>query len=131
MKEVAVVVGLDGEAIHWHDPPDSTVVYIQDSRSLWDVVWENRANLKGVAHSHPGSGIPTPSWEDVTSFAGQEQALGKRLEWFITSGDRVAMFWWEGPGKYDYRGAELAHTPTWVGELRRLSGYEANNKRGA
>ena len=42
-------------------------------------------DLAGVAHSHPGGGIPTPSWEDLTTFAAVEDGLGQRLVWWIVS----------------------------------------------
>ena len=127
MMEVGVVVGTNGEPLHWHLPPGRTTVNLPDSTDLWHVLRDNRTKLLGVAHSPPGSGIPGPSREDVTTFAGLEAALGMRLQWWITSRDKLAMFWWEGPGMYDYRGAELARDPAWLPELRRLS-YDASKQ---
>lgn len=101
--ESAVVVNLEGQAIYWHLPEGRSVAYLPDSRNLWDVIWENRDNLKGIAHSHPGGGTPGPSHEDVTTFAAVEAALGKRLTWWIMSRDQLVVIEWAGPGKYDYR----------------------------
>src|SRR6185369_6039063 len=83
--EAGVVVGYEGEPIFWHLPEGRTAGYLPDSRELWEVIWENRHNVYGIAHSHPGSGLPGPSREDITTFAGIELGLGRRLVWWITS----------------------------------------------
>jgi hypothetical protein len=125
MIETAVVVDKDGESIHWHLPPGRSSVSIPDTKDLWDVLWDNRGNLSGVAHSHPGGGIPSPSIEDLTTFAPCEAALGQRLVWWIISENYVVSFVWKGPSEYDYEGSLLTDTEveglTWVDELRKLS----------
>lgn len=122
MMEVGVVIALDGSALHWHMPPGRSSVALPDSPDLWDVIWENRNNLLGIAHSHPGNGVPGPSWEDITTFASIEAGLGRRLRWWITSGDRFAEFYWTGPEKYDYTGREVSTRKEvsylWLPELR-------------
>lgn len=124
--EAGVVVGFDGKPMFWHLPPDRTGGSLPDHRDLWEVIWENRQRVFGFAHSHPGSGMTFPSWEDITTFAGIEAALGKRLCWWITSSNHVILVLWGGPGKYDYRvysdPAGEAHYE-WVEELRRHSSY--------
>lgn len=100
--EAGVLVDLACEPIYWHLPLDRSGGALPDSRPLWDVIWENRERLLGFAHSHPGSGIPGPSHEDVTTFAAVEAALGKRLVWWITSADSFVELCWAGPGKLDY-----------------------------
>ena len=125
--EAAVVVNLDGEPLHWHVPPGRASAAIPGTRDLWDVIWENRERVAGVAHSHPGSGLPGPSHEDVTTFAAIEAALGRRLGWWITSRDRVIELRWLGPGKHRYGWREVqddAEPRRWIQELRRLS-YDA------
>jgi hypothetical protein len=127
MMEVGVVVSLDGEPLHWHLPPGRSGASLPDARDLWDVLWEHREHLAGVAHSHPGSGRPGPSREDVTTFAAIEAALGRRLSWWITSQDRVIELRWVGPEKHKYgwREVQADQEPCrWINELRRLS-YEA------
>lgn len=122
--EVGVVIDMDGQPLHWHLPPGRNMVALPDSRDLWDVIWENRERISGIAHSHPGSGRPGPSHTDVTTFAAIEAALGRRLLWWITSSDRLAEFRWIGPGRHDYQGREIQNTSEpriWVEELRRLS----------
>jgi hypothetical protein len=119
--EAGVVVDLEGEALFWHLPPGRSAGALPDSRELWDVIWENRQRIAGIAHSHPGSGVPAPSYEDVTTFSAVDLALGRRLDWWITSTDHVVLLRWHGPGPYDYAAERLDSDPRWVAELRRLS----------
>ena len=51
-------------------------------------MWEHRKILGGVAHVHPGYGEPTPSHEDVSTWAAVERGLGRRLLWPIITMDR-------------------------------------------
>ena len=120
MMEAGVLIG-PGGPVFWHLPEGRSGGSLPDSRRLWDAIWESRATVVGFAHSHPGSGLPGPSWEDVTTFAAVEAALGRRLTWWITSSDRVIVCKWRGPGKHEYVGGEVPE-PTWAAELRRLSG---------
>lgn len=121
MTEVGVVVGPAGLALHWHLPPDRSAGALPDSRPLWDVLWERRAEVVGFAHSHPGSGWPGPSWTDLTTFAAIEAGLGRRLRWWITSADRVVEVAWKGPDKHDYAVEERDDSFPWLGELHRRS----------
>ncbi len=120
--EAAVVVGLDGaEVLYWHCPPDRNTVALPDSRTLWDVFWENRQKMSGQAHSHPGIGWPYPSWTDITTYEACESGLGRRYKWWIASMDRLVVVEWVGPKKTDYQVTKLTEEPPWVNELRRLS----------
>jgi hypothetical protein len=127
MKEAGVVLDHCGQPIYWHSPPDRTVAYLPDSRLLWDVIWENRKEISGIAHSHPGGGQPGPSYEDVTTFAAVEAALGKRLDWWITSSDAVSLVLWQGPDRLTYRATSVPVEPGWVGQLRELSNVNGGN----
>lgn len=119
--EAGVLLDREGKPIHWHLPPGRSGGSLPDSRDLWDVIWENRGNISGFAHSHPGSGLPGPSYTDVTTFAAIEQALGRRLNWFITSSDSWALYRWEGPDKLDYK--LLTSDLKWLDRLRAASNY--------
>ena len=130
MREAGVVIDVQGEPLHWHLPHNRTVVALPDDRSLWDVIWESRERVQGFAHSHPGSGWPGPSFEDVTTFAAIEQALGRRLDWWITSSDKLSLVTWVGPEKLTYRPAPLYIEPTWVERLRLLSIEQQTNPSG-
>jgi hypothetical protein len=120
MIETAMVFDLDGNVIHWHCPQGRSGGWIPDSRSLWDILWENRENLGGIAHTHPWHGEPAPSGTDVTTFAAIEAALGKRLVWPIVTMNQVKTFMWVGPGKHDYRAVPFLKSDD-IFDLRRLS----------
>lgn len=102
MHEVAVVFGQDGEPLHWHDAAEASAVAIPDTRTMWEAIWANRAVIGGVAHTHPGSGPPTPSNEDVTTWSAVERGLGCRLDWPIATRDAVAFFRWEDDAYYAF-----------------------------
>jgi len=122
MIEAGAVISREGSVLFWHLPPGRTAGSLPDSRTLWDVLWDafKSDTLLGFAHSHPGSGVPGPSYSDVTTFAAVEAAIGKRLDWWITSSDHVILLRWTGPDKLSYR-ATIIEAPSWVAELRRLS----------
>jgi hypothetical protein len=123
MQEAGVVIGRSGQVLHWHLPESRTITYLPDSRTLWDVLWENRRLLVGFAHTHPGTGIPAPSYEDVTTFAAIEAALGRRLVWWIVSDNRIVTCLHRESGKrLDYEVQNFGRVPEWVYVLRRESG---------
>lgn len=120
--ETALVFDQEGKTLHWHLPPGRSGGYIPDTQSLWDVIWENRDRLGGVAHTHPWDGEAWPSRTDVTTFSAVEMALGKRLQWPIVTFSVVKVFTWVGPEKYDYGLLREAPIPVEdVEELRQRS----------
>jgi hypothetical protein len=130
MMEAAVVLDKQYKPIHWHLPPGRSGGALPDSRDLWNIIWENRGELLGIAHTHPGNGLPWPSHEDVTTFDAIERALGRRLEWLILSKDRAARVVWideHKAGDKTIKGhyvVEVVEAPgDWATELRRLSNY--------
>jgi hypothetical protein len=127
MIEAGAVISRAGSVLFWHLPEGRTAGSLPDSRTLWQVLWDafKADTLLGFAHSHPGSGVPGPSYSDVTTFAAVEAALGKRLEWWITSSDHVVVLRWGGPDKLSYSPAIVTEAPSWVAELRRLSEMES------
>jgi hypothetical protein len=122
MIETGVVINKLLRPIHWHLPPGRSGGALPDSLTLWDVIWDQfqEGMLFGFAHSHPGSGVPGPSYTDVTTFAAIEAALGTRIYWWITSDTHVVRLEWRGPDKLSYA-ATIVEAPSWVDELRRLS----------
>lgn len=126
MLETCVVYGIDGSVIHWHEPSDRSSVHIPDKPDLWEVIWNNRDRIVGIAHTHPGSGPPAPSQEDVTTFAAVEAALGKRLFWPIATVSDCRFFSWMGPRRLDYYRVSdrifKQDAASWLPELKRRSG---------
>lgn len=122
--ETGVLISSEGKVIHWHLPADRSAGHIGDSRDLWDIIWENRNNLYGFAHSHPGAGSGLgPSWTDLTTFSGVEIGLGKRLFWPIINETHVVLVRYCGPNKYDYEvePVEDADQFEWLNRLKELS----------
>lgn len=127
MIEAGVVIGINGEPLHWHLPAGRSGGNLPDSRELWDVLWEahQRKQLRGFAHSHPGSGTPSPSSEDVSTFVAIESALGQSFDWWITSSNETVMTrraeMDSMPGRVVYSTTKMSIEPPWVTELRRFS----------
>lgn len=90
--ETAMVFDVEGQVIHWHQPVGCTSCRIPDSRELWDILWEHRMVLGGLAHTHPGTGMQWPSKTDITTFAAVEAGLGKRLVWPIVGETRLDFY---------------------------------------
>lgn len=127
MREVAVVINLYNEPIFWHEPDDSSSGAIPDSRSLWDIIWENRNVILGVAHSHPGGGYPGPSGTDIGTFKAIELALGRPLNWWIASSNKLSLCLSKRAGSDEWCNYELPTEPEWVDELRMRSHYGGSN----
>lgn len=118
--EAALVFDRRGDPIYWHAPPDRSQAYLPDSRDLWAVLWENREQLGGVAHTHPWNGSAGPSQTDVTTFAAVETGLGRRLLWPIVTFTEIVWFEWVGPGRLDYAEVEHRRVRIWHGYIQQL-----------
>lgn len=92
MIEVAVLFDTYGAPILWHLPPGRTQTSIPDSAALWMTIWDNRAIVGGLAHTHPWNGPAVPSYTDIRTFGAIEKALGKRLVWPIVTLSDVAHY---------------------------------------
>jgi Prokaryotic homologs of the JAB domain len=139
--EAGVVLDVYGAPIYWHSPGHRTTVSLPDSRDLWDVFWKNRQIVSGFAHSHPGTGTPSPSHTDITTFAAVEAGIGRHLSWWILSADEAVLCTWQGPDRHSYNvlripsvlsydnefaASEIPITrpPSWMARLRRVSEFE-------
>ena len=95
---------------------------LPDSPDLFTRIWQHRDQLIGFAHTHPGTSIcPFPSYEDVTTFAAIEAALGRRWLWWIVDAEAVSLSRWGGRFRLDYY-TERVSEPYWVEALRKESG---------
>lgn len=119
--EAGLVLDAHGQPLHWHLPHGRTGGSLPEWPELWDFLWANKDNLSGFAHSHPGLGVPGPSYTDVTTFAALESGLGARLDWWIVTDDSISLFRWGGPHRLNYVSQPVEQEPAWVGELRRVS----------
>jgi len=131
MIETALVFDKQGKTIHWHEPPNRTSGSIPDAQDLWDVLWDNRHRLGGVAHTHPWSGMANPSQTDLTTFAAVEKGLGRLLLWpVVTFSDVAYIVRDRSTGLYTRIDPKwLRHQVSIEGidELRRRSGSENNS----
>ena len=124
MREAAILINIWGCGIFQHHPENASVIAIPDNKTFWDFIWENREQVAGIAHSHPGNGETWYSKEDMTTFAAIEESLGKRLYWPIVTSDSLSTFGWLGPNRYDYDLVkDHIDNNFWIDELRRISGY--------
>jgi hypothetical protein len=85
MKETVLVFDDHGKTICFFEPEGRTSGSIPDTRSLWDILWDNRDRLGGVAHTHPWDGPASPSGTDRTTFEAIERGLGKHLLWPVVT----------------------------------------------
>lgn len=123
MIESGVVLDKSGNALHWHLPNNRSGGALPDSVDLWEIFWNNRENISGFAHTHPGYGNTGPSYTDVTTFSAVERGLGKKLDWWIASGDNMVLVRWSGPDALDYSITSVTMEPDWVHKLRENSNY--------
>lgn len=90
--EVAMVFNNKGETLYIHQPVGRTGISLPDSQDLWAILWENKDQLGGVAHTHPWYGDPWPSATDLTTWDALERGLGKLLLWPVVTLNTVAVF---------------------------------------
>lgn len=128
MREAAVVIGNKGKPLYWHLPEGRSSGHLpdsegnRDSQDLWDFIINNLDCIEGIAHSHPGDGVPAPSYTDITTFISMEKALG-RVNWWIISSDSTIIVNWKGPNPEHYECKSLHSEPDWVDLLRQKSEY--------
>jgi len=118
--EAVVLIDASGYVLYGRRPPDASAVYIPDSAELFDAIWHHRNELAGIAHTHPGSGVPVASHEDVTTFDAVERCIGQSLDWWIVSSNDVRVY--RRPRRHmAWTGLPVDHVADWINELRALS----------
>ena len=123
MTEAALVFDKQGRTLYWHEPEGATAASLPDSHVLWEVLWQQRERLGGVAHTHPARGRVYPSFTDVTTWAAIEAGLGRKLVWPIVGTDDVRCFRMRGEAPVEIVGDQLKCWPLEeLDELRRRSG---------
>ena len=113
MQEVCFVIGR-GNTILWADASESPAL-LPDSRSRWEAIWQHRAELEAIVHSHP-MGPSRFSAEDLSTMLALDQALGRTLRYCVVAPrvtiSRIGL----GPVEV------LEIEPWWAGLLRLASG---------
>lgn len=111
-REVCFLIGA-GDLVLWSDTSTSPLA-LPDSRERWEAIWQRRAELVEIAHSHP-LGPEQFSAEDVSTMRALDDAMGRRCRFSLVT-----------PTQYLVRGeadeAIAAPPPPWVESLRRASG---------
>ena len=95
---------------------------IPDSRERWQVIWDHRAEITEIAHSHPGDFLDF-SKEDLTTMQAVEAGLGRNLIWSIITKDGFL-------SRTDGIDTRRTDSPWWVEFMRKLSYDEQSMKSG-
>jgi hypothetical protein len=113
--EVCFLIGQD-HAVIWNDASASAFA-LPDSRTRWITIWERRAELTEIAHSHPFGPLGF-SEEDRTTMIALRSALGRDMRFSVVAPN--GMMADEG-GRQFFVDPE----PPWAAELRKASGMTA------
>ena len=111
-REVCFLITTDG-AVAWSDASESAWS-LPDSRARWEAIWERRATLDTIAHSHPGGPLAF-SHEDTTTMEAINAALGRPVHYAVVAPTGVIV--------RDGEGTRIAEVePPWAARLREASG---------
>jgi len=110
--EVCFLIGRGG-AILWSDASNSAVL-LPDSRARWEAIWERRAELEEIAHSHP-LGPRAFSSEDETTMEALTSALGRPLRFSVVAPEGMI-------ARQEGRNVRVGEEPWWAALLRLASG---------
>ena len=112
LREVCFLIGHAGEVL-WADASTSAVA-LPDSCERWRAIWERRAVLAEIAHSHP-VGPAAFSAEDLSTMAALDAALGTPLRYSVVAPRAMI-------ARSAGRVHSLDHEPWWARVLRLASG---------
>jgi len=93
---------------------------IPDSRERWQVIWDHRAEITEIAHSHPGDFLDFSN-EDTTTMQAVEAGIARKLIWSIITKDGFL-------SRHDGIDKRRTDSPWWVEFLRKLSYDEQPTK---
>jgi hypothetical protein len=94
---------------------------IPDSRERWQLIWDNRAEITEIAHSHPGDLLDF-SQEDLTTMEAVEAGIGRKLIWSIITKDGFL-------SRSDGKDSRRQDSPWWLELMRALSYGELNTRK--
>jgi hypothetical protein len=118
-REVCFLIGSD-DSILWADLGAGPMA-MPDSRDRWERIWQHRAEIVEIAHSHP-LGPEGFSSEDRTTMAAIDAALGRRLRYSVVSPQSVV--------RNDQEVGHAGREPWWARVLRAASGILTNMEGG-
>ena len=131
--EAAALISADEQTVLcWHLPVGRTSASVPGDAALGPddllvLLVRHRPYMAGTAHSHPGGGVPGPSWTDITTYAAVEKYFRCRFKHWIASMDRMVVVTWSGPDRYDYTVTVVDEDkePAWSAELRHKSASQS------
>lgn len=110
---VASSTGLScGVPLYVHVPQAPEAGRVPDSAALWAVIWAMRAQLLGIAHTHP-PGHLIPSAQDIATAYAIERALGRTLRWWIVDPDTLQTVEFR-PAGAGYSLSPVVTPPVWA-----------------
>ena len=118
MREVCFLIGR-GDTILWADASTSPAA-LPDSRARWEAIWNHRAELEAIVHSHP-IGPAAFSAEDLSTMQALDAALGKP-QTYCAVAPRITL------ARCDGRENQVSPEPWWAGLLRLASGMQPTMK---
>ena len=95
---------------------------IPDSLERWQIIWDHRAEITEIAHSHPGNFLDFSN-EDLTTMQAVEAGLGRNLIWSIITKDGFL-------SRTDGKDTPRPDSPWWLELIRKLSYLEQPMKSG-
>jgi proteasome lid subunit RPN8/RPN11 len=119
MREVCFLIGRGG-SILWADA-STTPTALPDSRARWEAIWQHRAELEAIVHSHP-IGPAAFSAEDLSTMQALDAALGKAMSYCVVA-PRLTL------ARCDGREHQVTPEPWWAGLLRLASGLQQRERK--
>ena len=114
MREVCFLFGR-GDTILWADASRSPAA-LPDSRARWEAIWDHRAELEAIVHSHP-IGPAAFSAEDLSTMEALDAALGKPQSYCVVAPSITI-------SRRDGHQHQVTPEPWWAGLLRLASGMQ-------
>ncbi|HZA13530.1 MAG TPA: hypothetical protein VE618_03500 [Myxococcaceae bacterium] len=111
-REVCFLIGRGG-AVLWGDVSASPAS-LADSRARWEAIWEWRAELEEIAHSHPHGPLGF-SREDETTMRALVAGLGTQVRFSVVAPDGMLR-------RAGTTEEQVAPEPWWAELLRLASG---------
>jgi len=94
---------------------------IPDSRERWETIWNHRAAITEIAHTHPGEFLDF-SPEDLTTMEAVEAGTGRQFVWSVITAKEFL-------SRHEGRDTHRQDVPWWLGLIRELSFPKRKRKR--